>query len=133
MNAGLTRLSLATIRLRPQYYAVWLGKAFFRGVYMIGSELVINPVYLGLPAVLTALQWRYAVQWTRRDFRPLTIDRDHMLRFHTLFAVALAFSGFKVLLVIATTPPLGRFMDAAGVFWPTVIGRNAGPSHNGPP
>ncbi len=122
MNTGLTRLSLATIRLRPRYYAVWLGKAFFRAVYMIGSELVINPVYFGLLAVLTALQWRYAVQWTRRDFRPLAIDRDHVLRFHTLFAIALAFSGFKVLLVIATTPPLGRFMDAAGVFWPTVIG-----------
>ena len=122
VNAGLTRLSLATICLRPGHYAVWLGKAWFRGVYMICSELVVNPVYFGLLVALAAFHWRYVVLWTQRDCVSLPSDRAHVLRFHTLCGIALAFSSFKILLVIVTTQPLGRFMDAAGMFWPTVIG-----------
>ena len=36
--------------------------------------------------------------------------------------VALVFAGMKLLLIIITTPPLGRFMDAGAVFFPTLLG-----------
>jgi hypothetical protein len=35
--------------------------------------------------------------------------------------VAILFSLCKLLLVIVTTPPLSRFVDPAGVFWPAVL------------
>jgi hypothetical protein len=121
MNDGLMRLSLAMIRLRPADYAVWLIKAFCRGVYMIASELVINPVYLILLALLAVSHGRYVWHWSKRGLRPLSADRAYVLQFNTVLLVALAFSLSNVLLVILTAPPLGRYMDAAGIFWPAVI------------
>ncbi|NUQ63926.1 MAG: hypothetical protein HUU20_15720, partial [Pirellulales bacterium] len=42
---------------------------------------------------------------------------DLQLARNALFLLAALFSVFNILFIIVSSPPLGRFMDAAGVFW----------------
>lgn len=135
INSQLRRLATAIVRARPKYYLIWLGKAAWRGVYMIVSEIVANPMYLLLLGLLAAVHGRYVVlrlralagaqRGARRGMAQpgssAESEREELIEASTLLLVAISFAATKLLLVIITSPPLGRFMDPAGVFLPTVI------------
>ncbi len=54
-NQGLAELSKAIVLARPVDYCIWLLKALNRGVYMVLSEMVTNPVYFLLLGCLIIL------------------------------------------------------------------------------
>lgn len=122
INRGLMEYAAAVIRCRPGAYANWLAKAFVRGWYMIVSELIMNPLYLAVMLLLCGMQAVIVVQVRRSPAHVTrTLPDRSFWEFNTIALVALSFAGAKVLFVILTTPPLGRFMDAAGMFLPLVL------------
>jgi hypothetical protein len=122
INRSLLEYSAAVIRCRPGAYANWLAKAFVRGWYMIVSELIMNPIYLTVMLLLCAVQAVMVVQLKRSPTPVMRSLPDRSFwEFNTLALVALSFALAKVLFVILTTPPLGRFTDAAGMLLPLVL------------
>lgn len=117
-NRLLVRLATGIIRCHPKLYALWLAKAWVRGIYIIVSELAIHPLVLVLLPLLLLIH--FASLSRRKSSDPTAAGhgpRDMELPLNALLLVAILFAVFKLLFVIPTTPPLGRFMDAAGVFW----------------
>ena len=114
----LVRLAMGIVRCRPGLYAMWLGKAWARGIYMIVSELVIHPLVLVLLPLLLLVHFvTLARRGTAGPTAAHDCPRDMALPLNILLLIAACFSAFKLLLVIPTTPPIARHMDAAGVFW----------------
>jgi len=123
VNRILWRLASAVVAEKPDYYASWLIKAFIRGVYMIVSEVIMNPVYF---LVLVALGCTHVVSVVlRKRSGRTTVDGDPALfiEINALALIAVSFALAGVLLVIVTSPALGRFMDATAVFLPCVLTR----------
>ena len=87
---------------------------------MIVAEIVANPVYLALLLLLLGIQFCHAWRVARSAVNYLPAGREESLQFNALLFLAVAFAGSNLLCVIITTPPLGRFTDAAGVFLPAV-------------
>ncbi len=122
-DRALWRFAAAVIREKPTYYGVWLVKAFIRGIYMIVSEYIMNPVYFLL---LVALATCHAGSVILRKHKPGAAgdaDPDLFVETNALWILALGFVLAKVLLVVITSPALGRFMDAAGIFLACVLVR----------
>ena len=126
VNASLRRLAVAIIWCRPGDYAIWLAKAAWRGICVTLLDLAQNPVYLAMLAGLLVVHARLVVRRLRLapEARSALLEdsRDSHFAFNALLLFAMLFAGMKLLLIITTTPPLGRFMDAAGVFFPAVLG-----------
>ena len=126
VNAELRRLAMAIVECRPGYYSAWLAKAAWRGICVMLLDLAQNPIYLGGLVGLLVFHGYVVVRTmgvppeTRLGHR---IDSgETYLPFNAMLLVALLFASMKLLLIIVTTPPLGRFMDAAGVFFPALLG-----------
>ena len=126
INAELRRLAVAIIVARPGYYLAWLGKAAWRGICVALLDLAQNPIYLGGLVGLLALHGCVVVRTVGGPPETRLEDRAEpsALRFpfNAILLVALVFAGMKLLLIIITTPPLGRFMDAGAVFFPALLG-----------
>lgn len=120
IDRRLWQLGIAIVAEHPLRYGVWLAKAFVRGVSMIVSEYIMNPVYFALLAVLLATHGLRAVLRKRRGIEGAASGADFAPS-DGLLLIAVSFALAKLLLVIVTSPPLGRFMDAAGVFLACVL------------
>ena len=120
-NSLLAKLARSIGFRKPRYYAIWLVKAGHRGTYTIFSELLFNQAVLLLLAAYVLIHLR--IVWLRRtgSLPASVVSGDHTDITSMLLLIALAFSFSKLALVILTTPPLGRFMEAAGVFYPAVL------------
>jgi hypothetical protein len=125
INQRLSRLATSIVRAKPQLYALWLAKAFRQGIRMIVTEFVMNLINLAVVCFLIVVEGWYVFQ--RRLLREDV--SDHLLKrvsdryfipVHVLGVVAVVFAISKLMLVMLVAPPLGRFMDAAGVFLPVV-------------
>ena len=123
VNRGLWRLATTIIAEKPDYYAVWLAKAFIRGVYMIVSEYIMNPVYFLLISALAVAHAGTVILQKQTGQTLTTADPGFFIEINTLWTIALGFALANILLVIITSPALGRFMDAAGVFLACVLAR----------
>lgn len=121
INSRLSELAIAMVRERPLFYAVWIAKAFCQGARLIVAEIVLNPVYLLLLFCLAAAHARHVAQRLRARVELPDLDAEYFTTVNSLLLIAVSFAAAKLLLVIVTSPPQGRFMDAAGVFLPTVI------------
>ena len=123
IDRGLWQLALAVVVEKPSWYGIWLAKAFVRGVYMIVSEYIMNPVYFVLIFAMAGFHAYYIVLRKRFQRGNATTDADYFVELNALWLIAVSFALAKLLLVIVTSPPLGRFMDAAGVFLACVLVR----------
>lgn len=116
-NAGLRKLAFEVIKAKPGYYALWLGKAFWRGSYMVVSEIMANPVYLLLIALAIFTQMRYVFHHLKTAaIAPENARADLFIGGNIMLGVGVVIAITKISLVILTSPPIGRFMDPAGVF-----------------
>jgi hypothetical protein len=120
IDGRLWQLAVAIVAEHPLRYGVWLAKAFVRGVYMIVSEYIMNPVYFALLALLLGAHGLCVVLRKRRGIDGAAGGVDFVPPSSVLL-IAVSFALAKLLLVIVTSPPLGRFMDAAGVFLACVL------------
>ena len=126
VNAELRRLAVAIIVSRPGYYVAWLGKAAWRGICVMLLDLAQNPIYLGgLVGLLMLHGWVviHTMGVLPEDRLELGVEPGSThFPFNAFLLVALLFAGMKLLLIIITTPPLGRFVDAGAVFVPVLLG-----------
>lgn len=96
----------------PGRYLRWLLLATRRAAWGITADLVMHPPFL--LAILGVIGWQgYRIL---AGIAPPTPRVDVGL--DALFLVATSYAALKVTLVIATSPPLGRFADAAAIFLP---------------
>ncbi len=122
-DRALWRFAAAVVAKKPAYYAVWLAKAFIRGIYMIISEYVMNPIYfLALAALAACHAWSVVLR-KRSAKNASEADPSLFVEINALWMIAAGFALAKIVLVIVTTPPLGRFTDAAGIFLACVLVR----------
>ena len=124
-NSKLRELAFCIIRARPSYYLIWLAKAFRQGMWMLTSEFVGHPLYLCLIGVLLLSHARFVgirlrTKVSRQNNGPVPTD-SHFLAFNALLLIAVSFAITKLLLIVLVQPPFGRYMEAAGVFLPTVV------------
>lgn len=127
-NQLLTDLAAAIVVARPRLYLTWLAKASVRGVYLTFAELLVNPFVLAILFAWLLLHFRLIA--LRRQVPPASdpsravgargasTDAD---AFSLLLLVAVAFAAGKLALIVITTPPLGRFTEAAGVLVPAAV------------
>jgi hypothetical protein len=123
VNRTLWRLASAIVAEKPDYYATWLVKAFIRGVYMIVSEIIMNPVYFLLLVALGCVHVGSVILHKRSGRTTVDADPTLFIEINALALIAVSFALASVLLVIVTSPALGRFMDAAAVFLPCILVR----------
>ena len=96
---------------------------------MIFSEIIMNPVYLLMLGLLAVAQvwWVRAIRKLGSPTKLATIQPTRCDGFfwqtNCLWLIAVGFAAAKVLLVIMTTPALGRFMEPGGVFLPLILVR----------
>jgi hypothetical protein len=121
VNSRLRDLAIAIVRARPGLYALWLAKAFLQGARLIVAEILLNPAYFLFIASLLAAHTSYVVQRLRRPLDRAELDAESFTALNSLLLASVSFAAAKLTLVVVTTPPQGRFMDAAGVLLPTVI------------
>ncbi len=123
VDKTLWRFAFAVVAEKPSYYATWLVKAFIRGVYMIVSEYVMNPVYFLLIFAIGITHAGSVILRKRSGGETGDTDPTFFIEANALTLIAVSFAMANVLLVIITSPALGRFMDAAGVFFACVLVR----------
>jgi len=116
-HRSVAELNRSIIRGWPQRYMIWLLKAVRRGAWTIAADIVMHPLFLVViaAAVVAALHraiWFPAekIVWTN----PPAMSALTILAFTYLI--------MKVGFVILTSPPIGRFSDAAAIFLPAWLG-----------
>jgi hypothetical protein len=130
INAKGLQFSKAVLTQQPRTYIVWLVKAARQGIRMVFSELVVNPFNFVVLALLCLTEFRNLIRIRslriRHDSQNLSRSAgptpDNLLQpVRMLTLVAVLFAAFKLLLIILVVPPLGRFTDAASIFFPTIL------------
>ncbi|KAA5545958.1 hypothetical protein FYK55_03330 [Roseiconus nitratireducens] len=97
-------------------YLRWLPLAARRAVWGIVADIAMHPVFLAM-ILLGGLT--LVVRITMHPNRsPLHVPEG----WTALTLVGLTYAGFKLALIILSSPPLGRFADAAAIFLPAVLG-----------
>ncbi len=119
-NTRLKELGIEIVRLRPDWYCVWLAKAARQALRMSCQELVGNPV-TGPLIVMTVVVALLGIvkRWRRPDLPTAGHIATGIVG--TLFVMAVLYATFQLLLVIAVCPPLGRMTDAACVLFPALV------------
>ncbi len=120
VNRRLARLAKSTALLRSKQYGIWLFKAGVRGVYLLFAELILN---LFVAILWPTLAVRYLVR-VRRHAALLSQGGELPARADFVsvpLLIAVTYALCNVGFIIITTPPLGRFVDPAGVWFPAVL------------
>ena len=100
----------------PDRYLIWLAKAIRRGAWAIAADLVMHPVFLPLITLAMALILYRAVMgeaFIGASDRSPAVD--------ALTILAISYLVAKLGFVAMSSPPIGRFSDAAGIFLPSLL------------
>lgn len=120
VNRRLSKLARSTVRLHPREYLAWLFKATIRGVDLLASYWLRNLfVAVMLPLFVVLYLARIKISRVRPTNQLCGPDRDVVA---LPLMIGLSFAITNLCLVIVTTPPLGRFMDPAAVWFPAILG-----------
>lgn len=112
-HRATAQLNKAIISHYPQRYVLWLMKAARRGAWAIAADIVMHPLFLTVIG-LTVL-W---LLWTAIRGEPVTFMIDNSVGLRALTIITFTYLIAKVGFVILTSPPIGRFSDAAAIFLP---------------
>ncbi len=99
----------------PWRYARWLLLASRRAVWVVVADIVMHPLFLLGGALL--IVWEFRRLLVGIDRSPHQVDSG----LDALWVVAVTYAALKIGLIIATSPPLGRFADAAAILIPAWI------------
>jgi low temperature requirement protein LtrA len=83
----------------------------------------MNPVYFLLLVALGCVHVGSVILHKRSGRTTVDADPTLFIEINALALIAVSFALASVLLVIVTSPALGRFMDAAAVFLPCILVR----------
>ncbi len=100
----------------PLRYARWLLLTARRAAWAIAADIVMHPIFL--LAIAITLAWQAFLYW-----HGVLIGRSTQTEHGTatLFLVGGSYAVVQVGFIILTSPPLGRFADAAAIFVPAWI------------
>jgi hypothetical protein len=112
-HQAIGELNRALISRWPMRYVVWLAKAARRGAWAIAADIVMHPIFL--VAIFLAL----VVVLYRATTGTFTIpEMPPPIGIRALAIIAISYLFTNVALVILSSPPIGRFSDAAAIFLP---------------
>lgn len=127
VNRRLAELARHTAWLHKKSYAIWLVKAAARGCYLMAAEWTLNGFVLVMLLAWLALHLERAYREKlaatpsaanaaacSSDIQPIDVTVLPLL-------IGVSFAVTKLMLVILTTPPLGRFVDPAAVWLPAIL------------
>jgi len=126
INRTLSSLAFHVLRQRPLAYGYWLLQAFQAGIASLaGTAVAGTRALLGLSLLLALAQAGVVMRIERRALPgpgedPLAPRTFFAL--HTLLLLALSFALAKVLLVVLVEQPHPRYIHAAALLLPPVLG-----------
>jgi hypothetical protein len=109
----IAELNQTIIRHWPQRYGVWLLKSARRGAWAIAADIVMHPTFLIAIALAMVYVLYRAVTLTNEP--TVTLPQPSL---SVLAIIAITYLVMKLGFVILTSPPIGRFGDAAAIFLP---------------
>tara|TARA_R110002049_G_scaffold4601_4_gene31977 strand:+ start:257058 stop:258500 length:1443 start_codon:yes stop_codon:yes gene_type:complete len=109
----IARLNKRIIRMWPMRYALWLAKAVRRGAWAIAVDIVMHPIFLLV--ILSTMAIVLLRCLTGPVLGTVEFPQPSMT---ALAIVTLTYLIMKVGFVVLTSPPIGRFSDAAAIFLP---------------
>ncbi|TWU03486.1 hypothetical protein [Neorhodopirellula pilleata] len=115
-HRALSKLDSAIVAEYPWRYAKWLALAIRRGVWGSAANMVMHPVYF--PCWIALAVWAF-VWSTRSSVQKNAIDWSPI---KPLVMVTVSYALMKITFVALTSPPIGRFSDAAMALVPMLVG-----------
>lgn len=113
---ALSKLDSAIVSEYPWRYAKWLALAIRRGLWGSAANLVMHPIYF--PCWIALAIW--AIVWSSwRSLRTRPIDWSPI---KPLLVVTISYALMKIGFIALTSPPIGRFSDAAVALAPLLVG-----------
>ncbi len=103
----------------PGRYVRWLLLAARRAAWGIAADLVMHPPFLILIGVVVIWELARIIRGQARSSPRPDAGLD------ALYVIAISYAALKVALVISTSPPIGRFADAAAIFLPAWLAGRA--------
>lgn len=113
---AIKRLNQKIVWRYPLRYARWLLLAARRAAWVIASDIVMHPIFLS--GLALAIAWEARRLWQGIDISAaVSAERGSAM----LFLVGGSYAVVQVAFIILTSPPLGRFADAAAICIPAWI------------
>ncbi len=111
----LADLNAKLIQRYPLRYARWVLLGMRRAIWGSAANILMNPILLAL-LVLAVAAGAHQCYWGRP--LPWAVDTESDIRAIRLLMI-LSISYFLIMsgFVVLTSPPLGRFIDAASLYW----------------
>jgi hypothetical protein len=111
-NRAAKELNQAIIRQYPVRYLRWLGLGMRRAIWGTAANIAMHPLFLVCISLWVAIEIaRIVLGW--RVFAPI---EDEGLS--ALFVVAITYFFVHAGFIVLTSPPIGRFADAAAIMIP---------------
>jgi hypothetical protein len=125
IDSRLGEIARALIEARPSFYAHWLRQTFVLGVTRMVSN---NYVLRWLAPVLAVLVFVWLTSSIVRRLRTGPVAararahaaRSYSFELNVTLLLAVSFALAKLLQLILVTAPQDRYVDAAGIFLPSV-------------
>ncbi|MCR9211126.1 MAG: hypothetical protein NXI28_23095 [bacterium] len=118
----LAELDRTIVRSYPVRYLRWIALAIRRGVWGSVADMLMHPIFfvvtVGLAVAACVASIRFNSMKTAEPFRAHASNQAGLA---ALSWLALSYWLFKIAFVSLTSPPIGRFSDAAAVWLPVWI------------
>jgi hypothetical protein len=106
-------LNRALIRRYPGRYVKWIAKAIRRGAWAIAADIVMHPIFLA--AIILAI----GIVLCRAVWMPTPAPTaPPSLGLRALTVITWTYLVLGLAFIALTSPPIGRFADAAAIFLP---------------
>ncbi|MEM6364335.1 MAG: hypothetical protein AAF745_07910 [Planctomycetota bacterium] len=110
----LANLDRAIVFDYPLRYVRWVMLAFRRGIWGGVADIVMHPIHLTILVAGAMSFYAASVGWLRIH----VTHQPWSLCVRSLIVIAISFATLKILFVSLSSPPIGRFADAAMVWFP---------------
>lgn len=128
----LAQLDRQIVRAYPMRYARWWFLAIRRGIWGSIANIVMHPIFLSVIVIVAGAMVIICVRpqsfsgaacLTRpvRSTRAAENFRHTALAARALTLIAISYAAMGLAFVALTSPPIGRFSDAAFVFLPSIV------------
>ncbi|MCA9139463.1 MAG: glycosyltransferase family 39 protein [Planctomycetales bacterium] len=108
-------LNGAILSASPRGYLRWIVLAIRRSVWGTAANIAMHPIFL--PIILAGLVWVVIRSSQRIPLSPIVLPEG----WAALAIVAITYAAMGIGFVILSSPPLGRFADAAAIFLPGLV------------
>jgi len=115
-HRAIGSLNRAIVSNWPGRYLIWIAKAIRRGAWAIAADIVMHPIFL--PLILLALILTLYRSVVGDLYIPVTSGSPAL---DALTIVAITYLFTKLGFISLSSPPIGRFSDAAAIFLPALL------------